>query len=30
LGRFFDRGLRAELSEPSSGEVLLELLPAAG
>ncbi|UPM50321.1 DUF2854 domain-containing protein [Synechococcus sp. A10-1-5-1] len=30
LGRFFDRGLRAELSEPSKGEVLLELLPAAG
>ena len=30
LGRFFDRGLRAELSEPSSGEVLLELLPSAG
>ena len=30
LGRFFDRDLRAELSEPSSGEVLLELLPAAG
>ena len=30
LGRFFDRGLRAELSEPGNGEVLLELLPAAG
>ena len=30
LGRFFDRGLRACLSEPSAGEVLLELLPQTG
>jgi hypothetical protein len=28
LGRFFDKGLRAQLSQPGSGEVLLELLPA--
>ena len=27
LGRFFDKGLEARLSEPASGEVLLELLP---
>ena len=27
LGRFFDKGLQARLSEPASGEVLLELLP---
>jgi hypothetical protein len=29
LGRFFDKGLRAQLSEPGPGEVLLQLLPAA-
>ena len=28
LGRFFDKGLEARLSEPRGGEVLLELLPA--
>ena len=28
LGRFFDKGLRAHLSEPARGEVLLQLLPA--
>ena len=28
LGRFFDKGLQARLSQPSPGEVLLELLPA--
>jgi hypothetical protein len=28
LGRFFDKGLSAQLSEPAPGEVLLELLPA--
>jgi hypothetical protein len=28
LGRFFDKGLQARLSEPRSGDVLLELLPA--
>ena len=28
LGRFFDKGLRAELSEPSRGELLLQLVPA--
>ncbi|MEY4430976.1 MAG: hypothetical protein RLZZ533_912, partial [Cyanobacteriota bacterium] len=28
LGRFFDKGLQARLSQPASGEVLLELLPA--
>jgi hypothetical protein len=28
LGRFFAKGLRAQLSEPAKGEVLLELLPA--
>jgi hypothetical protein len=27
LGRFFDKGLQARLSEPARGEVLLELLP---
>jgi hypothetical protein len=27
LGRFFDKGLEARLSQPASGEVLLELLP---
>ena len=27
LGRFFDKGLEARLSQPSSGELLLELLP---
>ena len=27
LGRFFDKGLQARLSEPTRGEVLLELLP---
>jgi hypothetical protein len=29
LGRFFDKGLQARLSEPAPGEVLLELLPQA-
>lgn len=29
LGRFFDQGLTAALSEPAPGEVLLELLPAS-
>ena len=29
LGRFFDKGLQARLSEPAAGEVLLELLPQA-
>lgn len=28
LGRFFDKGLQARLSQPASGELLLELLPA--
>ena len=28
LGRFFAKGLQARLSQPGSGEVLLELLPA--
>jgi len=28
LGRFFDKGLQARLSQPRSGEVLLELVPA--
>ena len=28
LGRFFDKGLHARLSQPASGELLLELLPA--
>jgi len=28
LGRFFDKGLQARLSQPRGGEVLLELLPA--
>jgi hypothetical protein len=27
LGRFFDKGLEARLSQPASGELLLELLP---
>jgi hypothetical protein len=27
LGRFFDKGLQARLSQPAPGEVLLELLP---
>ena len=27
LGRFFDKGLQARLSEPAAGEVLVELLP---
>ncbi|MFM7313340.1 MAG: DUF2854 domain-containing protein [Cyanobium sp.] len=27
LGRFFDKGLQARLSEPAAGDVLLELLP---
>ena len=27
LGRFFDKGLEARLSQPSSGQLLLELLP---
>ena len=27
LGSFFDKGLEARLSQPASGEVLLELLP---
>ena len=32
LGRFFDKGLQARLSQPAAGDVLLELLPqtAAG
>jgi hypothetical protein len=29
LGRFFDKGLQARLSQPANGELLLELLPAA-
>ena len=29
LGRFFDKGLQARLSQPAKGELLLELLPAA-
>ena len=29
LGRFFDKGLQARLSQPAPGELLLELLPAA-
>ena len=29
LGRFFAKGLQARLSQPSNGELLLELLPAA-
>ena len=28
LGRFFDKGLQARLSQPADGELLLELLPA--
>ncbi len=28
LGRFFDKGLQARLSQPAAGELLLELLPA--
>lgn len=28
LGRFFDKGLQARLSQPARGELLLELLPA--
>jgi hypothetical protein len=27
LGRFFDQGLEARLSQPARGELLLELLP---
>jgi hypothetical protein len=30
LGRFFGAGLRAELSQPSPGQVSLRLVPAAG
>jgi hypothetical protein len=29
LGRFFDKGLQAQLSQPEPGELLLELVPAA-